>query len=399
MIKFEITMKEMKDVVKKIEKSVMKKATLSILETVLVKQENNQLAFIASNMEEELHIYKNIPVTGNDSFCIALDNLKKIVKLKADVITITYDSEDKKVLVSTGKKIVTFSSVWSAAEDFPLMKDIEEPEENFFTSNYLEFSNMMEKLYIYLKDSDEYKKAMTYYNFNANKNRVVALDGHRLGMCKPSNKVGIFNSKSEVKEVNLNRNAWIKLKNCIAKESKDAQNIMSIASKDKKTYITGNDFRMIVRESDIMYFDIDKILLSESDLMMVNVNTSELNESAEYNISFHGKASKKPMVMKFIGNEIVSYMVTESGESFDKISVLDNSVSEEFMIAFNPLFVKELCSGIDTEYVRMGFYNAKSPVMAYDGDFTYLVLPVNINTVNINGNGVEERINKLIKAA
>lgn len=394
MMKFEITMKEMKDVVKKIEKAVMKKATLSILETVLVKQENGQLAFIASNMEEELHIYKNILVAGNDSFCIALDNLKKIVKLKADVITITYDSEDKKVLVSTGKKIVTFTSVWSAAEDFPLMKDIEEPEEKFFTSNYLEFSNMMEKLYIYLKDSDEYNKAMIYYNFNANKNRVVALDGHRLGMCKPSNEIGIFNSESEAKEVNLNRNAWIKLKNCISKESKGEQNIISIASKDKKTYIAGNDFRMIVRESDIMYFDVDKILLSESDLMMVNVNTSELNESAEYNISFHGKSSQKPMVMKFNGNEIVSYMCTESGESFDKISVLDNSVSEEFMIAFNPLFVKELCSGIDIEYVRMGFYNAKSPVIAYDGDFTYLVLPV-----NINGNGVEERINKLMKVA
>ena len=390
MMEFKITMKEMKDVVKKIDKSVMKKAALPILETVLVKQENGQLTFIASNTEEELHIYKNVLVTGNDSFCIALDNLKKIVKLKADVITITYDADDKKVLVSTGKKIVSFTSVWNAAEDFPLMKDIEEPEEKFFTSNYLEFFNMMEKLYVYLKDSDEYNKAMTYYNFNANKNRITALDSHRLGMCKPSNEVGVFNSKSEVKEVNLNRNAWIKLKNCISKESKDEQNIISIASKDKKTYITGNDFKMIVRKSDIMYFDVDKILLSESDLMMVDVNTSELNESAEYNISFHGKGSKKPMVMKFIENNIMSYMATEEGDSFDKISVSNNSVSEEFMIAFNPLFIKELCSGINTEYVRMGFRDAKSPVMAYDGDFTYLVLPVIINKSD-----VEERINKL----
>lgn len=333
-------------------------------------------------------------VTGNDSFCIKLDNLKKIIKLKADFLTITYDSEHKNVLVSTGKKMITFPSMWDAVEDFPLMKDIKEPEEKFFTSNYLEFFNMMEKLYVYLEYSDEYKKAMTYYNFNANKNRITALDSYRLGMCKPSNEVGGFNSKSDVKEVNLNRDVWIKLKNCIAKESKDEQNIISIASEDKKTYITGNDFRMIVRESDIMYFDVDKIILSESDLMMVNVNTLELNESAEYNISFHGKDSKKPMVMKFIGNEIMSYMATEVGESFDKISVSDNSVLEEFMIAFNPLYIKELCSGIDTEYVRMGFYNSKAPVMAYDGDFTYLVLPVNINKGDI-----AERIDELMKAA
>lgn len=394
MMEFKIVMKEMKDVVKKIDKSVMKKVSVPILETVLVKQENNQLAFIASNMKEELHIYKDVLVTGNDSFCITVDSLKKIIKLKADIITITYDSEHKNVLVSTGKKIVTFPSMWDAAEDFPLMKDIKEPEEKFFTSNYLEFFNIMEKLYVYLEYSDEYKKEMTYYNFNANKNRITALDGYRLGMCKPSNEVGVFNSKSDVKEVNLNRDVWTKLKNCIAKESKGEQNIISIASKDKKTYITGNDFRMIVRESDIMYFDVDKILLSESDLMMVNVNASELNESAEYNISFHGKGSKKPMVMKFIGSNIMSYMTTEEGESFDKISVSNNSVPEEFMIAFNPLYIKELCSGIDTEYVRMGFYNAKTPVMAYDGDFTYLVLPV-----NINGSGVGERINELMKVA
>lgn len=394
MMEFKIAMKEMKDVIKKIEKSIPKSSSLSILETVLVKQEDNQLAFIATNCYEELHIYKNVDMTGNDSFCISLNMLKKISKLKADNITVTYNKEDQKVLISTGKKIITFVSTWDAAKDFPLMKDIKEPEEKFFTSNYREFFNMMEKLYVYLKDSDEYKKVMTYYNFNVNKNRITALDGHRLGICKPSNEVGTFNSKSDVKEVNLNRDVWMKLKNCIAKESKGERNIISIASKDKKTYITGNDFKMIVRESDIMYFDVDKILLSESDLMMVDVNTLELNESAEYNISFHGKGSKKPMVMKFIENNIMSYMCTESGESFDKISVSDNSVSEEFMIAFNPLFIKELCSEIDTEYVRMGFYNAKSPVMAYDGDFTYLVLPV-----NINGGRVGERINELIEAA
>ena len=51
MMKFEIAMKEMKDVIKKIEKSIPKSPSLSILETILVKQENNQLAFIATNCD------------------------------------------------------------------------------------------------------------------------------------------------------------------------------------------------------------------------------------------------------------------------------------------------------------------------------------------------------------
>ena len=121
-----------------------------------------------------MHIYKDVLVTGNDSFCIALDNFKKIVKLKADVITITYDSEDKKILVSTGKKIVSFVSEWDITS-FPLMY-IKEPEETWFISRYTSFYEMMEKLSVYLEDADENYKAMTCYNFNIAKNRIVALD-------------------------------------------------------------------------------------------------------------------------------------------------------------------------------------------------------------------------------
>lgn len=369
-------------------------ATLPILETVLVKQENGQLAFIASNTEEELHIYKDILVTGNDAFCIAVDNLKKIVKLKADVITVTYDSEDKKVLVSTGKKIVSFASVWSAAEDFPLMKDIEEPEEKFFTSNYLEFFNMMEKLYVYLKDSDEYNKAMTCYNFNISNKRIVALDGYRIGVCNPYENIGKFNNNSKLKEINLKCTFWIKLKNCIAKEVNGEQNTISMASAKNKTYITGNDFMMIVRNVDVMYFNVDGMILNELDLMMVNVSTKELKESAEYNVTLYDKDHRNPMYMEFSGNYVMSYMKSQTEESFDRITLTENGVDDGFMIGFNPRFIKDLCNGIDTEFARMGFRDAKSPVMAYDGDFTYLVLPVNINKSD-----VEERINKLMKAA
>lgn len=270
----------------------------------------------------------------------------------------------------------------------------DKPNEIFFVSDYKNYTDIMNKLSVYLEESEgEDNLLKCCYNFNAEKNRITALDGYRIGMCNPSESVGQLNNDLDVKEINLKREFWIKLKNCIAKETKGKQNCVYMSSTRKKTYISGNDFMMIVRNVDIKYFNVDKMLLLKSDLMTVSVNTLELNESAEYNISFHGKGSKKPMIMKFIENNIMSYMATESGESFDKISVSDNSVSEEFMIAFNPLFIKELCTGIDTEYMRMGFYNAKSPVMVYDGDFTYLILPVGING---NSNRIDEKINKLM---
>ena len=336
-MEFEITMKEMKDVIKKIEKSVMKKAALSILETVLVKQENNQLAFIATNLEEELHIYKDAFITGNDAFCISLDSLKKIAKLKANEIKVTYSNKDQKLLVATGKKIVTFVSTWNT-EDFPLM-EIEEPKEIFFVSTYTAFTNIMNKLSIYLEASSESNLAMCCYNFNAEKNRITALDSYRIGMCNPSESIGRFNDDLDLKRINLKRDFWLKLKNCIAKEIKGEQNIVYMSCTKKKTYINGNDFTMIVRNADVEYFKVDQLIPNKNDLMTVKLDTTEMKESAEYNVTLYNEHDKKPMYLEFIESNVVSYMRTQTEESFDKITSYENYVKDDFIIAFNPIYI------------------------------------------------------------
>lgn len=393
MMEFKIAMKEMKDVVKKIEKSVMKKAALPILETVLVKQENNQLSFIASNTEEELHIYKDILVTGNDSFCIAVDSLKKIMKLKADELTVRYDIDDKKVFISTGNKVITFTNVLNA-KDFPLMEN-DEPKEIFFVSDYKNYTDIMNKLSVYLERSEEHNLVTCCYNFNAEKNRITALDEHRIGICNPSKSVGQFNNDLDVKEINLKREFWIKLKNCIAKETKGKQNCVYMSSTGKKTYISGNDFMMIVRNADITYFNIDHMILSKNDLMTVKLDTTKMKELSEYNATLYDYNDRKPMYVKFIGNDVITYMRTEKEESFDKITSMENCVKDRFVIAFNPMHMKDLYNGCDSDTVEMGFHNAKTPVMVWDGDFSYLVLPVCLN----NEEEIAERIDKLMKVA
>ena len=392
MMEFKITMKEMKDVIKKIEKSIPKSPSLSILETVLVKQENNQLAFIATNCDEELHIYKDVDMTGNDSFCISLNMLKKISKLKANDITVTYNKEDQKVLISTGKKIITFVSTWDA-ENFYLM-GMDEVKDIFFVSNYTAFTEIMNKLSLYLEESDDNKLMSCCYNFNSGKNRIAALDGHRLGMCNLSGSLGKFNNDLELKEINLNRTFWIKLKNCIAKESKDDQNIVYVSTTGKKTYISGNDFMMIVRNIDGQYFDIDNIILEKSDLMFADINTKELKESAEYNVLLSD--NYHPMCIEFVGNNAISYIRSNTEESVDKISMMKGNISDdEIIIGFNPRFIKDLCSKIDSEYMNIGILNNKTPIMIYDGCYSYLILPVLIS----DKEKIISRINALLNAA
>lgn len=52
------------------------------------------------------------------------------------------------------------------------------------------------------------------------------------------------------------------------------------------------------------------------------------------------------MYMEFIGNYVMSYMKSQTEESFDRITLTENGVDDGFMIGFNPQFIKDLCNGI-----------------------------------------------------
>ena len=108
MMEFKMIMKDFKEMTTRIIKAVPKKASIAILQKVLVMTENNYVYFIATDTEQELRVYKNVTVVENGKFCIDLDVLKKVSKLKANLITIKYDTEEQKMIVNTGKKTVTF---------------------------------------------------------------------------------------------------------------------------------------------------------------------------------------------------------------------------------------------------------------------------------------------------
>lgn len=107
MMEFKMIMKDFKEMTTRIIKAVPKKASIAILQKVLVMTENNYVYFIATDTEQELRVYKNVTVVENGKFCIDLDVLKKVSKLKANLITIKYDTEEQKMIVNTGKKTVT----------------------------------------------------------------------------------------------------------------------------------------------------------------------------------------------------------------------------------------------------------------------------------------------------
>ena len=99
------------------------------------------------------------------------------------------------------------------------------------------------------------------------------------------------------------------------------------------------------------------------------------------------------MVICFDENDTYSYMNNGKEESFDEFSMTENkAVKSGFMIGFNPSYLVDMCSSIDMDDLKLGFINAKSPMMVYGNEYTILILPVMIK----NGEStVKESISKL----
>lgn len=390
MMEVKMIMKDFKEMTTKITKSVAKR-TGTLLDKVLITTENNYIYFIASNMEQELRVYNKAEVITNGKFCIDLDVLKKVSKLKANLITVKYNTEEQKMIVNTGNKTVTFYDN-SNPKDFPLMDYIS--TENFYSSTYDDFTNMMEKLSLYNTKLYDGKPLFNAYSFNAEKKRITSLDGHRIAYRTTQNG---FNSKCSVKEINLDRAFYEKLKPCLKGEKKKLHSIFISSceheeGKRDKTVISGNDFYMIVRNTEGEYWNIDRMLLKESDTNIAMFNRNELLDISKYNIGLMTD-KKEPMILYFDNNNTYSYMDNGKEESLDEFLMTENmTVKPEFMIGFNPSYLVDMCNSIDTDDLKIGFTNAKTPTMVYGNEYTILLLPVVIKNAK---NTVEESINKL----
>ena len=87
-------------------------------------------------------------------------------------------------------------------------------------------------------------------------------------------------------------------------------------------------------------------------------------------------------------------METSRYETLDSIETHNLNIKEGFTIAFNPAYLFEGLNIMEMEDVRIDLYNSKAPALMTCNDWKYLLLPVNLNSVEFGT--LETRIEKLI---
>ncbi|MSS07045.1 hypothetical protein FYJ38_00130 [Clostridium sp. WB02_MRS01] len=387
-MKITMEMKDFKEMTEKVLPSIDKKTRVSILQSVLLYTENGKLNMVASDMETELKVFQRVNVLQDGKCCINHEDLKQIIKLKADTITLEYEEESHKIIVNTGKKTVTNTNNQDV-EDFPRL--VYHMIQSAYMTSGNDFLETLDKLSYYLS-GDDTNKLTNCYCLDLIKNRIAALDGHRIGIKHITEGI---NTENKATEILIHGSVYPKLKKCLKTDNNVTVSTCESEISSELTIISGSGFEMTTRNVEGKFFKLDNFIIDKYNTDICKLDVKELAEVSKYNMDLL-KAEKSPMIFHNNNGTMISYAIGVKGESMDILEASENNTKEDFTIGFNPKFINDLCKTIDTDILEIGFSdNNKSPMTAYGKDYDFVILPVSIK----DSESIKHNIQKLLEKA
>ena len=376
-MKFTMNAKELKTMMEKGMAAIDKKASLSSLTRLYFEVDGNGIVkVLGTNIEHYAEVRTDSAYqTSPGVLGISIDDIKIISKMSGEISIEDISTENEmKINIRCGKKNVTIPRYENTDIFLPSMDDT---EEKIFTVKENWLLDTVVNLNTYTSDAIS-NKMFQVFNFNAKSKRVEALEGHRIGMRTLENQTIHTVAENPFDMVKLYNICVPVFKKIMDKKSENEV----IISQDKKYIkVEGNDFTYIVRRIDGEYFKVDQMLNIAEDFRFTPDRESIL-EAMKYDadLAKADNADRKPVVLHSENGNLYSYINTVKYEAFDELETKEIQMKDGLYIAFNPQFLADAFSIVDSDNPVCIGNNAKAPMLITGNEYSFLVLPVNIIT-------------------
>ena len=366
-------------------KAVPSKTTMPILECILIDATTNQIKFTTNDME--LGIETIVEGTIEEKGMIALDAkiLYEIIRRLPDN-DVTIKTDDKLTAFITCEK-AKFTIPGKSGEDFAYLPIIE--REECLTVSQFTLKEMIRQT-IFSIAANETNRLMTGELFEIKDNclKIVSLDGHRIAIRRMELKKDYSDRKVVVPGKTLNEISKI-----LSGEIDDLVNIYF----SKNHILFEFDQTIVVsRLIEGEYFRIDQMLSSDYETK-ISINKKEFLDCIDRATLLVREGEKKPIIIEISDNTMELRIDSAMGSMDENIDIIKEG--KDILIGFNPRFLIDALKVIDDETISIYLVNPKAPCFIRDDDenYTYLILPVNINQnqtrqgVNENGRDQNKR--------
>ena len=362
-----------------VSKAVPTRTTMAILECILIDASTNEIKLMANDME--LGIETKIEGTIEERGVIALDAkiFSEIVrKLPDNDVVIETDASFKTVISCEKAK---FNIPGKSGEDFAYLPMIERDEP--LTISQYTLKNMIYQTIFSIAVNDN-NKLMTGELFEIKDNclKIVSLDGHRIAIRKMPLKKDYSDRKVVVPGKTLNEISKIL--------SGEIDDIVNIYFSKNHILFEFDQTIVVSRLIDGEYFRIDQMLSSDYETK-IKINKKEFLDCIDRATLLVREGEKKPIIIEITDNSMELRIDSAMGSMNENIDI--DKEGKDILIGFNPRFLIDALKVIDDETISIYLVNPKAPCFIRDDEenYTYLILPVNINQnqarqgVNENG--------------
>ena len=387
MIKFTMNAKELKTMMDKAMTVVNKKAPVPSFKRLYFSiDDKGILKILATDIEQYIEVRtKNVYHTESGMFGIDIEDIKIISKMSGEITIedITSDKEEK-INIKCGKKNVSIPRFENTDVSLPVLdngENILDVKENWL-------SETISNLSVFVSNREEVNQMMSVFNFNTKEKRAEALWKCMIGMRQLEDDMILKETENLFETVKLHCRCVPVFKKLLDKKS---ERKVIISQNDKYVKVESENFTYITKRIDGEYFKVNQMLSDEWDYKFT-ANAKELLEAMKYDADLL-KESKLPVTFHAENGNLYSYASTTRYEAFDEIEVKEKP-EKDFYIGFNPNFLVDVMSIVDSEYPI--FYGTKEVCpWTINGDiYSFFILPVNIKDVKVKA---EKRIAKYIE--
>lgn len=383
MLKFTMNSKDLKSMIEKGVVIINKKLNISTLTRLYFQVDDNGVVKILGTDHEHYVEIRNDSAwdTNPGVFGIDVNDLKIITTMNGNITLEDISTEkENKINVKAGKKCITIPRYENTDIFLPSM---DETEECFLIVRESWLLDTVVNLFTHTSNNES-NKMMQVFNFNIGSKRIEVLDGHRIGMRSLNNQ----EIEKENESVLLHRKCMPVFKKLLDKKS---DNRIKIYQDKKYIRVEGDNFTYIIKRVDGQYFKVEQMLPKDYEYSF-NVVKEDILNVMKYDCDLlKGSEVKKPVVLHSEEGILYTYLRTSRYEAFDVLNTKNNHMKDDFYIGFDPNYLAEAFSIVDSENPLCQGVNNKGPLMIYGEEYSFLVLPVNIKGLNI-----EESMNACI---
>lgn len=347
-----------------VQKAVSTKTTLPILKGIYIEAFDNQLKFVATDLEIGIEHKVSAEIIEQGSVVIDARLFSEIIRKLPDAeVEITLEDHNQLLIKCENTE---FNILSYNANDFPELPVVQ--EELVYKVQQELFKSMIRQT-VFATSQDESRPILTGVLLEIERDtlNMVALDGYRLALKKGKIKAH-ENEKIVIPAKTLNEvNRIIDI---------DEEEPLKIALTNNHSLFTIGNTKLISRLLEGEFINYKQILPKEYKSKL-KVNTRNLLESIE-RASLLAREGKSNLVKFIIKDEkMVITSNSELGKVHEEIPI--KLEGEDIEIAFNSKFFIDALKVIEDEEIYLEFTTNLSPGIlkpVTSENYIYLVLPV-----------------------